>query len=139
MQSMLNSLQNGMQSFIFTTLLVHTISATISTKDSSSFSFSFHLPISLLLVHKIILTMPTSTLLLIQAASKDQGARVYCKKWHSFYRSHFFLQSMNSDNRDQPKSLIFCCFDLKIWCIACVANEPIHLLSDLQPIVTGLS
>ena len=59
MQRLLNSLQNGKCSFIFTTLLVHTTNATISTKSRSSTSVNFHYPLWTLLVHKIILAIST--------------------------------------------------------------------------------
>ena len=56
---MLNSLESDKCSFIFTTLLVHTTNATISTKSRSSTSVSFHYPLWTLLVHKIILAIST--------------------------------------------------------------------------------
>ena len=59
-QSMLNSLQNGKCSFIFTTLLEHTTNDVISTINRSSTSVNFHLPIPPLLVQKIILKIPTN-------------------------------------------------------------------------------
>ena len=56
---MLNSLESDKCSFIFTTLLVHTTNATISTKSRSSTSVNFHYPLWTLLVHKIILAIST--------------------------------------------------------------------------------
>ena len=58
-QSMLNSLQNGKCSFIFTTLLVHTTNATISIKKLFLYFSQFSPPIPVLFVHKILLTIPT--------------------------------------------------------------------------------
>ena len=61
-QSMLNSLQNGGCLFIITTLLVHTINATISSKNQFFSSVNFH-PAPLL-VHQIIFTIPANILFL---------------------------------------------------------------------------
>ena len=60
MQSMPNSLQNGKCSFIFTTLLVHTTNATISTKKPFVYFSQFSPPISPLFVHKTHLTISTN-------------------------------------------------------------------------------
>ena len=57
---MLNSLQNGKCFFILTTLLEHTTNTIISTKNRSSSSVSFHVPILPLLVQKIIFKTPTN-------------------------------------------------------------------------------
>ena len=56
-QSVLNLLQNGRYSFIFTTLLVHTASHLYNLHQKFS-SANFQLPILPLPVHKIILTIP---------------------------------------------------------------------------------
>ena len=61
---MLNSVQNGRSSLIFTTLLVHATTPTFSTKNQFLNSANFQLPISPLLVPKTILTTPTNTLFL---------------------------------------------------------------------------
>ena len=124
---MLNFLQNGGYSFISTPLLVHTTNATISTKNPFLyiFTFLFHpylftksslqSPLTLpsskpqqfftsLFLRTIILTIytknifPTSTIELIQAASRDQGARESCEDWHCFNLSLLPL-SMGSYNR----------------------------------------
>ena len=60
MQSMPNYLQNGKCSFIFTTLLVHTTNATISTKKPFLYFSQFSPPISPLFVHKTHLTISTN-------------------------------------------------------------------------------
>ena len=57
---MLNYLQNGRCSFIFTTRLVHTTNATISAKKQFLYFSQFSPPYSTL-VHKIILTISTNT------------------------------------------------------------------------------
>ena len=80
MQSILNSLQYGMYFFIFTTLLVDATNAfsqpylrmqpTLQSppKIRSSTSFNSHLPILPLLVHKIVLTIPTNNSFLYTSA-----------------------------------------------------------------------
>ena len=65
---MLNSLENGRCSLIFTTPLVHTTTPTIFIKNRFSTSVNFHLPIPLLLVHKIIHTNPINTIFLYTSA-----------------------------------------------------------------------
>ena len=57
-QSMLDSLQNGRCSFIFTTLLAHVTSRTISTKIYFSTSVNFHLLFQLYLFTKSSLQSP---------------------------------------------------------------------------------
>ena len=123
---MLNYLQNGRCSFIFTTLLA------LQSQPRNSFSTSANsdLPIPLLLVHKIILTistntpclytsaifhlsrtsritvptiytknvLPTSVISPIQVTSTDQRAREPSEDWHCFNLS-LFSPSMGSDNR----------------------------------------
>ena len=60
-QSVLNFLQNGRRSFIFTALLLHKISSKISTKNPfPHFIYSSPLYFNLL-VHKIALTIRTNT------------------------------------------------------------------------------
>ena len=76
---------------------------------------------------------PTSNILPIQAASRDQEAREYCEDWHCFNLS-LPPQSMDSDSRAHSQSLIFYRSDSLNWFIAGVANHPIHLLSYPQPI-----
>ena len=46
---------------------------------------------------------PTSTILPIQAASRDQGARESCEEWNCF-NLFLLLQSMDSDNRAHNQS-----------------------------------
>ena len=67
-ESMLNSLQNGMCSFIIRILLVYTITISVSTKNPPSSSVNIYLPIPPLLVHKIILTIRTNTPFLYTSA-----------------------------------------------------------------------
>ena len=124
---MLNYLQNGRCSFIFTTRLVHTTNATISAKKQFLYFSQFSPPYSTL-VHKIILTistntpclytsaifhlslrttvptiytknvLPTSVISPIQVTSTDQRAREPSEDWHCFNLS-LFCPSMGSDNR----------------------------------------
>ena len=56
-ENILNFLKNGRCFFILTTLFV-----TICIKKDFSFLVNFHLPVSPLLVHKIIFTIPTNIL-----------------------------------------------------------------------------
>ena len=65
---MLNSLENGRCSLIFTAPLVHTTTPTIYIKNRFSTSVNFHLPIPLLIVHKIIYTNPINTMFLYTSA-----------------------------------------------------------------------
>ena len=60
-QSMLNFLQNGRYSFIFTVQLVHTTNGKSPPKICLSTPVNFHLSITPLLVHKVILTIPTTS------------------------------------------------------------------------------
>ena len=60
MQNVLNSLQNDRISLIFTTLLVHTTTPKISTKNPFLHFSQFSPPYFPLLVHKAILTILTS-------------------------------------------------------------------------------
>ena len=76
---------------------------------------------------------PTSNILLIQAASRNQGARQYCENWHCSYFS-LLPQSMDSDSRTHSQSLILYRSDSKDWFVAGMANHPIHLLSHPKPI-----
>ena len=64
---MVNSLQNGKRSFIFTILLVHTTTSAISTKNLILY-FSQLSPLYSRLFNKIILTIPTNTLYLYTSA-----------------------------------------------------------------------
>ena len=59
-----NSLENRRCSFIFTTLLVHTMTPKISTKNPFFYFSHCHFRIAPLLVHRVILTNPTKTHLL---------------------------------------------------------------------------
>ena len=65
---MLNSHQNGKCSFIFKTLLVHTTTSTISIKNPFLRFRQFSPPILLLLVHKIIPTIPNNSPFLYTSA-----------------------------------------------------------------------
>ena len=159
---MLNSLQNGRCSFIFTTLVVETTNAaTLIRKQFFFFSqvFLFHpylftksslqFPLTLpscitqqlftsLFLRTTILTIytknifPTSNILPIQAASRYQEVREY---WGlALFNFSLLPQSMDSDCRAHSQSLILYHSDSKDWYIAGVASHPNHLLSYLQPI-----
>ena len=66
---------------------------------------------------------PTSTILPIQAASRDQGARESCEEWNCF-NLFLLLQSMDSDNRAHNQSQKTGVF----------SDHPIHLFSCPQTI-----
>ena len=79
--------------------------------------------------------LPTSTILPIKTASRDQWVWESFEDWHGFNFS--FLQDMDSENRAH-NHWFFITQSLKILycrCIAGVANHPIHLLSNPQTIV----
>lgn len=65
---MLNSLENGRYSFIFTSLLVDAITLKSPLKIRSSISVNFYLPFPPLFVNKIILTIPINTSFLYTSA-----------------------------------------------------------------------
>ena len=132
---MLNSLENGRCSFIFTTLYLPPLQS--PPKIISSISVNFPLPTSPLFVHKIILAIqtntpfyysttvfspsfflqttipkiytqnifPTSDIYPIQAEATDQGARESCEDWHCFNLS-FVPQSMENDSRAHNRWLL---------------------------------
>ena len=74
---------------------------------------------------------PTSTIFLIQAASRDQRARASWMDWHCFSLFLLLLQSMDSDNRNHNQSQKISV--LQVWQITqSTFSHTLNLLSLLS-------
>ena len=133
-----------------------------SLQRNSSSSVNFHFPISPLLVHKIILTIPTNTPFLYNSVIFHHPffAYNYPNNLHQKYFTYLkqfsnsgcvkvqrnygvlwgltlfnlSLQSIDGDKRTHSQSLILSRSNSKNCCIADVANHQVHLLSYPQQI-----
>ena len=133
-----------------------------SLQRNSSSSVNFHFPISPLLVHKIILTIPTNTPFLYNSVifhhpffaynypnNPHQKYFTYLKQFSNsgcvkVQRNYgvlwgltlfnLSLQSIDGDKRTHSQSLILSRSNSKNCCIADVANHQVHLLSYPQQI-----
>ena len=125
---MLNSLQNGRFSFIFTILLVHATTPTISTKILFSTSVNFHLPIPPLCFTKIILTIPTNTPFLYAAAIFHLPVFAY-NDLSNLNQKHFLylIRLTNSQCVKVQRSyrVLISPFFLKVW--TAIAGLTVHI------------
>ena len=103
-------------------------------KNSSPTSVNFHLPIPLLLVHKIILAIPTNTPFLYSSAIFHLPLFVYNLPNNLHQKVWTSSQSMNSENRLTITDYLL----LRLWNLVCCrcgkpSNPPfLNLLSLLS-------
>ena len=157
-RSMLNSLQNGSCSFIlahttnaktstkkqflYFSQFLHPYSTLTFSQNlpcnplltlPASISHQFSTPLFLCTTIPTIYIkniFPTSTIFLIQAASRGQGARASWVDWHCF-SLFLVLQSMDSDNRNHNQSRKISV--LQVWqIIQSTFSHTLNLLSLLS-------
>ena len=142
---MLNSLQYGRYSFIFTPYLC--IQPTLQSPSNicSSTSVNFHLPVHPLLVHKIILTISTNnitsailslTLFCVQP-SQQPTPKIPFTQWQLFIQPfiQFRMREGTRELGNLVSTLLISTFFLKVWTVITGLTISDYLLLRIRKFV----